>query len=154
MNEVRIWTDGSSYGKSNQCDGWRAVLIYGNNILKISGYDSNATNNTMELTAAIEALSALKRPSVVKMNLDSQYVINGFAKGWVKNWKKKGWVNSEGKPVANKELWERLDAEVAKHKVSWVWIKGHSGNTYNEMADQLAKSAKATKKGVKEYGTL
>ena len=146
-----IYCDGSSNGKSNDCGGWGAVLINKNNILKISGYSPNATNNTMELTAAIEALSALKVRSTVQMYVDSQYVMNGFVKGWLRNWKKNSWKNSEGNPVANKELWIKLEEVVNRHEVKWIWVKGHSGDKYNEMVDKLAKSAKTSKTGVREY---
>lgn len=151
MQKVIIYTDGSSNGKSNDHGGWAAVLIHKDKVLKISGYDSNATNQTMELTAALQGLLALKESCEVSIILDSQYVMHGFTKFWVKSWKKNNWISSTGTPVKNREIWEELDKAVSNHKVSWTWVKGHSGNHYNEMADQLAKAAKVSRVGVKEY---
>lgn len=153
MNKVIIYCDGSSNGKVGD-GGYGAVVMNEKKILKISGYNANATNNTEELRATIFALRALKHSCEVEAFLDSQYVINGFAKGWVKNWKRNGWKSSTGDPVKNKELWIELDVEVAKHKVTWRWVKGHSGDHYNEMVDKLAKDAKNTKKGVRIYEDL
>lgn len=154
MNKVVIYTDGSSSGRSNECGGWAAVIMNDKKILKISGYDNNATNQTMELSGLLFALRVLKHSCEVEAFLDSQYVINGFAKGWVKNWKRNGWKSSTGDPVKNKELWIELDIEVAKHKVTFHWVKGHSNNYYNEIVDKLAKDAKNTKKGIKVYEEL
>jgi ribonuclease HI len=154
MKKVTIYTDGSSFGKSNDCGGWGCALIHEKTLLKLSGYDSNATNQTMELMAALQGLLILKESCEVLIILDSQYVMHGFTKFWVKNWKKNNWINSSGDPVKNKDLWMRLDEEVSKHKVTWMWVKGHSGDFYNEMVDKLAKAAKISKMGVKEYSKI
>jgi len=154
MNKVKCWSDGSSNGKSNDCGGWAAIIMNEKKLLKLSGYDPSATNNTMELSALLFALQALKHPCEVEAFLDSQYVINGFAKCWVKNWKRNGWINNAGEPVKNKDLWIALDTEVAKHNITWRWVKGHAGNHYNEMVDKLAKEAKITKKGIRRYEDL
>lgn len=151
LKRVTVYADGSSDGKSNGRGGWGAVLIGQHKKLMISGYSPCATNNTMELSALLFALRSLKEPCEVEAVLDSQYVINGFAKGWVKNWKENGWVSSSGEPVKNKNLWIELDLEVARHKMIWRWVKGHSGERYNEEADKLAREAKQNKEGVRLY---
>ena len=94
----------------------------------------------MELTAAIEALRALKRPCSVELTTDSQYVRQGITE-WITNWKRRGWKTADRKPVKNVDLWQALDAEAARHQVSWHWVKGHSGHPENELADQLANEA-------------
>ena len=101
------------------------------------GGEGDTTNNRMELTAAIEALNALKDSSSVILHTDSKYVMDGI-NDWMPNWKKRGWKTSAKKPVKNKDLWQALDAAVARHKVDWRWVKGHNGNAGNEMADELA----------------
>lgn len=106
----------------------------------ISGAVEQTTNNRMELTAAIEGLEQLKRPMVVILTTDSQYVKDGITK-WIEGWKKKGWITSQKKPVKNVDLWKRLDQVVSIHTVEWKWVKGHSGHRENEMVDQAANIA-------------
>src|SRR5690606_32478440 len=105
---------------------------------ELSGGEAMTTNNRMELTAAIEALEALKRPSAVDLYTDSQYLRGGIT-GWIHGWKKNGWRTSDKKPVKNEDLWKRLDAAFARHQVAWHWVRGHDGTEGNERADQLAR---------------
>jgi ribonuclease HI len=102
------------------------------------GGERDTTNNRMELTAAIEALRALTRPSTVVLTTDSVYVKNGVT-SWIRNWKRNGWRTADKKPVKNVDLWQALDAEAARHQVSWEWVKGHAGHPENERADALAR---------------
>jgi ribonuclease HI len=136
---IEIWTDGACSGNPGP-GGWGAVLKAGETEKEISGAEGATTNNRMELTAAIEALEALKRPSKVRLHTDSQYVKNGLTQ-WMAGWKRKGWRNSEGKAVANVDLWQKLDAAAARHEVDWRWVRGHAGNAMNERADALARAA-------------
>ena len=133
---VTIHTDGACSGNPGP-GGWGAILEYGGKTKELKGGEALTTNNKMELTAAIEALNALKRPCKVELYTDSQYVKNGV-QGWIHNWKRNGWRTSDKKPVKNAELWQALDAAVQRHEVSWHWVKGHAGHDLNERADQLA----------------
>ena len=135
---VVIYTDGGCEPNPG-IGGWGAVLLYGENIKELSGGEPDTTNNRMELTAAIEALSALKRPCRIHLYTDSEYVMKGITQ-WIAAWKKKNWIRREG-PVKNVDLWQRLDALVEKHEVEWRWVRGHTGNTYNERCDELAEAA-------------
>ncbi|MDX2263656.1 MAG: ribonuclease HI [Hyphomicrobiales bacterium] len=141
---VIIYTDGGCSGNPGP-GGWGAVLMYGAHRKEISGGEPLTTNNRMELTAAIEALRALKRPSRVELHTDSQYVRKGVTE-WLETWKRNGWRTSQKDPVKNVELWQALDAARAAHEVSWVWVKGHAGHEHNERADQLATEAIARQK--------
>ena len=134
-----IYTDGACSGNPGK-GGWGAVLISNNNEEYLSGNCIMTTNNKMELTAAIEALQSIKTKSDIEIHTDSQYVKNGINL-WINNWKKNGWKNAAKKPVANKDLWIALDTCVTSHNVLWFWVKGHSGNHYNEIADKLAVKA-------------
>ncbi|MDI3326064.1 ribonuclease HI [Pontibacterium granulatum] len=136
MKVVEIFTDGACKGNPGP-GGWGAVLRYGDNEKQIFGGEANTTNNRMELMAAIEALAVLKRACEVKLTTDSQYVRKGITE-WMKNWKRNGWKTAAKQPVKNADLWQRLDAEVQRHKVEWHWVKGHSGHPENELADELA----------------
>jgi ribonuclease HI len=116
-------------------------LRYGNNDKKLNGNEKNTTNNRMELTAAIKALEAIKSKNIdIDLYTDSKYVMNGINE-WIKGWKVKGWKTSAKKPVKNVDLWQQLDTLNATHTVHWHWVKGHSGNEGNEMADKLANQA-------------
>ena len=139
MNEVTIYTDGACSGNPGK-GGWGAILIYNKKERYISGSKQLTTNNQMELTATIEALKAILKPSNIALYTDSQYVKNGIT-SWIFNWKKNGWKTANKKPVANKDLWIELDKYVKIHSVNWFWVKGHSGDHYNEIADQLAVNA-------------
>ena len=143
MNEpnstVAIFTDGACRGNPGP-GGWAALLRHKEEEKMISGAVEESTNNRMELTAAIEGLEQLKRPMVVVLTTDSQYVKDGITK-WIEGWKAKGWITSQRKPVKNVDLWKRLDQVVAIHTVEWKWVKGHSGHRENEMVDQAANIA-------------
>ena len=135
---VTIYTDGGCEPNPG-VGGWGAVLLYGDRQKELSGGAPETTNNRMELTAAIEALSALKRPCRVHLYTDSEYVKKGITE-WLAGWKKKNWVRRSGE-VKNVDLWQRLDAVAGKHHVEWRWVRGHAGNTYNERCDELAAAA-------------
>ncbi|MGN6606760.1 MAG: ribonuclease HI [Jatrophihabitans sp.] len=134
---VTIWTDGSCKKNPDGPGGWGAVLTAGEHRKELHGSDPSTTNQRMELTAAIEALRALKRPSIVRLHTDSLYVLKGITE-WMPRWKANGWVNSQRKPVSNADLWRALDEARAAHDVEWLWVKGHSGDEGNERADRLA----------------
>lgn len=137
MKKVEIYTDGACSGNPGK-GGWGAVLVYKNNEKEISGYDESTTNNRMELTAVIEALSSLKEPCEVLLTTDSKYVCDAITKGWVYSWKKNGWRKADKKPALNVDLWEKLLPLLEKHSVEWNWVKGHAGHPYNERCDALA----------------
>ncbi len=139
MNEVTIYTDGACSGNPGK-GGWGAILIYAKEKKYMSGSKQLTTNNQMELTATIEALKAILKPSNIALYTDSQYVKNGIT-SWIFNWKKNGWKTANKKPVANKDLWIELEKYVDFHSVNWFWVKGHSGDHYNEIADELAVRA-------------
>ena len=136
---VDIYTDGSCR-KNPGPGGWGAVLVYGERELELSGGDAETTNNRMELTGVIEALSKLKSPCDVTLTSDSKYVCDGITKGWAQSWKKKGWKKSDGSPALNVDLWEKLLELCAYHNVTFVWVKGHAGHPYNERCDEMAQA--------------
>jgi ribonuclease HI len=136
---IKIYTDGACSGNPGK-GGWGAVLLYKEHKKEISGYNPQTTNNQMELMAVIEALKLLKRKSQVVIYTDSVYVKDGITK-WIFNWKKNGWKNSKKELVKNLELWQELDLQAAEHQVAWQWVKGHSGDKYNDLADSLAVNA-------------
>lgn len=133
---IEIYTDGACRGNPGP-GGWGALLIYGDREKKIYGGERHTTNNRMELTAAIEALAALKQSCRLTLYTDSQYVCKGITE-WLVNWKKRNWLTAAKRPVKNVDLWQRLDQAIAQHDINWVWVKGHSGNEGNDIADQLA----------------
>jgi ribonuclease HI len=139
---VEIYTDGSCLENPGR-GGWGAILIYKGHQKKISGKEAPSTNNRMELRAVIEALRTLKKPMVVRIYTDSQYVKNGITQ-WIFSWKKNGWKTAARKPVKNVELWQELDIEAALHKIEWCWVRAHAGNYFNELVDVLAKTAAAS----------
>ena len=136
---INIYTDGACKGNPGP-GGWGALLRYNGHEKTLYGSEAQTTNNRMELTAAIRALTALKRPSEVNLYTDSQYLRLGMTE-WLIQWKKKGWRNSKKEPVKNADLWQQLDELAAKHKIIWHWVKGHSGHPENEQADALANQA-------------
>lgn len=136
---VEISTDGACLGNPGP-GGWGAVLRYRGHEKRLSGSEADSTNNKMELTAAIEGLAALTKPSKVVVYTDSTYVRNGIMK-WVSGWQANGWKTSAKQPVKNADLWRRLVDEEQRHDVTWKWVKGHAGDHYNEIADTLATSA-------------
>ena len=138
-NTVKIYTDGACKGNPGP-GGWGAYLSYGEHEKEIYGGEMQTTNNRMELQAVIEALRILKNPSKVCLYIDSQYVKNGINL-WISNWKKTGWITSSKKPVKNVDLWRQLDLLNNKYSVTWHWVKGHSDDPGNDMADLLANQA-------------
>jgi ribonuclease HI len=136
---IEIYTDGACRGNPGP-GGWAATLSLGEHFRELSGAEAATTNNRMELTAVIEALSALKRESRVRVFTDSEYVRRGITE-WLKAWKARDWRTADKKPVKNRDLWERLDAVAARHDVEWRWVKGHSGVPGNERVDALANAA-------------
>jgi ribonuclease HI len=141
---VEIYTDGACSGNPGP-GGWGAVLRSGAHVKEICGGESLTTNNRMELMAAIQALERLTRPSSVVLHTDSVYLRSGIT-SWLPNWKRNGWRTSDKKPVKNADLWQRLEAAVERHQVSWLWVKGHAGDPGNERADALANQ------GMREAG--
>ena len=137
---VEIWTDGGCKPNPGP-GGWAAILRYGTTEREFSGAEPATTNNRMELTAAISALEALKRPCRVVLHTDSEYVRNGISR-WIHGWVRSNWRNAAKEPVANMELWQRLLAAARPHDVEWRWVRGHAGDPMNERADQLATEAR------------
>ena len=136
MKKVTLVTDGGCSPNPGR-GGWAAILRFGKHSKEVWGYEAQTTNNRMELTAAVKALQELIEPCEVEIVTDSQYVKNGITK-WIKGWKKNGWLTSEKNPVLNRDLWEALDAEVNRHKMTWTWTKGHASHKDNNRADELA----------------
>lgn len=141
---VVIHTDGACRGNPGP-GGWGAILEHDSHERELYGYEPETTNNRMELMAIIQALEALKRPCKVRAITDSQYVMKGITE-WMPGWKKRGWRTASRKPVANRDLWERLDAAIQRHEIGWEWVRGHTGQAGNERADQLAN------RGIDEAG--
>jgi ribonuclease HI len=138
---VEIWTDGACSGNPGP-GGWGAILRYGASEKDLCGGEALTTNNRMELTAAISALEALKRPSAVELHTDSQYLRDGVM-AWMANWKRNGWRTRDRKPVKNDDLWRRLDEATERHEIDWRWVRGHAGDPMNERADELARRGMA-----------
>mgnify|MGYP003624468775 CR=1 FL=1 len=134
---VIIYTDGACSGNPGP-GGWGAILTHGDTSKELYGGEPDTTNNRMELTAAIEALNALKRPTRAELWTDSQYVKGGIT-GWIHGWKKNGWKTANRKPVKNVDLWQALDEALKRHQITWHWVKGHAGHDMNERADELAR---------------
>ena len=134
---VVIYTDGACSGNPGP-GRWGAILTFDGHEREICGGEADTTNNRMELMAAISALETLTRPCTVDLHTDSQY-LRGGVMGWMDNWKKRGWLTADKKPVKNIELWQRLDEARGRHEVSWHWVKGHAGHEMNERADELAR---------------
>lgn len=145
--QVIIATDGS--GTASGPGGWAAVLRCGDIVKEISGGVAEATNNTMELTAAIMALRCLKSSCTVELTTDSEYLLKGITE-WVPKWKRRGWMTFDGAPIKNRDIWEQLDAEAFRHSITWTWIAGHSGHVDNERCDELAGAERRRLKGEPE----
>ncbi len=139
MKNVEIYTDGSCKFNPGP-GGWGAVLVYNGHEKELCGGEKETTNNRMELTAAVMALSALKEPCNVTLCSDSKYLIDGLEKGWAKGWKAKGWKKADKSPALNPDLWEKLLELTEKHTVTYIWIKGHAGHPYNERCDTMAQN--------------
>lgn len=136
MKKIALFVDGACRGNPGP-GGWGVLMRYGDHEKELCGGEQHTTNNRMELMAAIQGLRALKMSCTVDITTDSQYVRNGITE-WLANWKKRGWKTADKKPVKNQDLWEQLDSEVARHQVTWHWVKGHAGHAENERADVLA----------------
>ena len=136
MKRIEAFTDGACKGNPGP-GGWGVVLRMGQHEKELSGHEPQTTNNRMELTAVIRALEALKRESMVRVHTDSKYVQQGISE-WIHSWKKRGWKTADKKPVKNEDLWRQLDELAAKHRIEWLWVKGHAGHDGNERADALA----------------
>jgi len=137
MKTVTIYTDGACSGNPGP-GGWGAILEYKGQRREISGGEKQTTNNRMELTGVISALSALKEPCIVELYSDSKYVIDALEKGWAVSWRKKGWIKSDKKPALNPDLWEVLLNFTEKHEMHYHWVKGHADNPWNNRCDELA----------------
>lgn len=136
---VEIFTDGACRGNPGP-GGWAAILRYRGTERELVGGEAMTTNNRMEMTAAIKGLEALNRPCRVRLYTDSQYLRDGVMQ-WLAGWKARGWRTADKKPVKNIDLWQRLDAAAARHRIEWVWVRGHAGHPENERADALARAA-------------
>ncbi|MDG2123929.1 MAG: ribonuclease HI [Verrucomicrobiales bacterium] len=139
-HRVHIYTDGSSKGNPGP-GGYGTLLVSGPRRKQLSAGFRETTNNRMELLAAIAGLEALKQPCHVTDHSDSKYLVDAMTKNWLAGWKKRGWLKSDKKPVKNQDLWQRLEAAIAGHTVTWKWVKGHAGHTENEICDELATTA-------------
>lgn len=134
--KVRIYSDGACSGNPGP-GGWAVILLYGQHKKEISGGEALTTNNRMELTAAIRGLQQLKESCHVDLYTDSEYLKHGVTE-WLHSWKRNNWRRADKEPVKNKDLWEMLDEQVSRHQVRWHWVRGHSGNEWNERCDALA----------------
>ncbi|PPR17058.1 MAG: Ribonuclease HI [Alphaproteobacteria bacterium MarineAlpha9_Bin3] len=136
---INIWTDGACSGNPGP-GGWGVLIKFNNSEKKLSGSEKNTTNNRMEMLAVINALKFVEIQSSINLFTDSKYVKDGITK-WIHGWKKNNWRNSQKKEVKNKDLWIELDTLSQKHRINWIWVKGHSGNIENDIADELATQA-------------
>ena len=139
MNKIKIYTDGACKGNPGN-GGWGAVIILNDVVKEIKGYCKNTTNNKMELLASIMALRTIGSAEDIEIYTDSMYLKNGIT-NWIHNWKKNNWLNSSKKIIKNKELWEEIDKFNNIYNISWIWVKAHNGDFYNERADELANIA-------------
>ena len=141
MERVKIYTDGACKGNPGP-GGYGCIIVRNGKTLELKGGEKVTTNNIMELTAAIVALQQLEKPSEVELTTDSQYLVKGM-KEWVDGWVRKNWVNSSKQPVKNKDLWQKLLQLSERHKIRWIWVRGHNGHPENERADALANEGLA-----------
>ena len=137
MKHVDIYTDGACRGNPGP-GGWGAILVYNGREKELSGGERETTNNRMELSAVIAALSALKEPCDITLTSDSKYVVDAVTKGWVESWRRNGWRKADKSPALNVDLWEQLLPLLQMHHVNFVWVRGHNGHPYNERCDVLA----------------
>lgn len=137
MKHVDIYTDGACRGNPGK-GGWGAVLVYKGVEKELSGGERMTTNNRMELSGVIAALSALREPCEITLTSDSKYVVDAVTKGWARSWKAKGWKKADNSPALNSDLWDKLLSLLDYHQVTFVWVKGHAGHPYNERCDVLA----------------
>ena len=134
---VYLYTDGACSGNPGP-GGWGAVLVYGTARKELSGGEKDTTNNRMELTAAIQGLAALREPCRVVLTSDSKYLVDAVTKGWLDSWRRRGWKRGKNEEVLNVDLWQRLLPLLERHRVEFVWVKGHAGHPENERCDRLA----------------
>ena len=146
-NNIKIYTDGSCSGNPGP-GGWAAVILLNDNEFIISGFESNTTNNRMEILAAINGLKEINSNYKINLYTDSNYLKNGITT-WITSWKKNNWINSSKKPVANQDLWKELDSINKKLIINWEWVKAHENNFYNNVADKYAVSAMKSQKEIK-----
>ena len=139
VKDVTMYTDGSCIGNPG-AGGWGVVLMYNGYEKQMSGSEEHTTNNRMELLAAIKGIEALTQSCVVTLYTDSNYVKSGITQ-WIDGWKKRGWKTANNKPVKNVDLWKRLDDASQMHRINWQWVRGHSGDAGNKLADKLAHNA-------------
>ena len=139
MKSVKLITDGACRGNPGP-GGWAAILRFNEHKRELFGCEPHTTNNRMELRAAIEGLRALKEDCAVEVITDSEYLKNGITT-WIHNWKRRGWMTSDKKPVVNQDLWKALDEQVGRHKTTWTWTKGHASHADNNRCDELATQA-------------
>lgn len=139
MKHIKIYTDGACRGNPGP-GGWGVLLRYGQHEKTLSGAETATTNNRMELTAAIQALSVLHEPCQIELYTDSQYVKKGITE-WLVTWKQRNWKTSERKMVKNADLWQALEQETSRHQITWHWVKGHSGHPENDLVDSIANLA-------------
>ena len=139
MKKVQLITDGACLGNPGR-GGWAAILRYNQHKKELWGSEPHTTNNRMELRAAIEGLRALKEGCAVEVVTDSEYLKNGIS-GWIKGWKRNGWMTKAGTPVVNQDLWQALDEQVERHQTAWTWTKGHASHEDNNRCDELASRA-------------
>lgn len=139
MKKVELFTDGACRGNPGP-GGWGALLRYGKTESELYGYQADTTNNQMELMAVIKGLEALTQACQVSLTTDSKYVLQGMTE-WLPGWKRKNWKSASGKPVKNRELWQRLDQAAQPHEIEWHWVRGHTGHAENERVDALANRA-------------
>jgi ribonuclease HI len=142
MEEITIHTDGSCLGNPGP-GGWAALLRCGERVRELSGGFAGTTNNRMEITAVLEALAALKRPCLVRLYTDSQYVRKAVEEKWLERWRRDNWRTAAKKPVKNRDLWERLLPQLERHEVRFHWVRGHAGHPENERCDALARTQAA-----------
>jgi ribonuclease HI len=137
MKRVELYTDGACRGNPGP-GGWGAILVYHGKEKELSGGEASTTNNRMELMAAIAGMSALREPCEIILTSDSKYLVDAINKGWLASWKRNGWRKADKSAVLNVELWQKIDALLEIHEVSFVWVHGHTGHPYNERCDALA----------------
>jgi ribonuclease HI len=140
VKDVAVYTDGACSGNPGP-GGWSAILTFAGRERELSGGAPETTNNRMELMAVIAALEELNQPCRVTVFSDSRYVVDSFEKNWIAKWKRNNWMKTKSDPVPNADLWQRLLAAVARHQVTWKWVRGHDGHLYNERCDELAVAA-------------
>ena len=145
MKKVEIFTDGACSGNPGP-GGYGVILKFNGHEKELSGGERQTTNNRMELTAVITGLSALKEPCEVDLYSDSKYIIDAVTKGWAKKWQPNNWIKSDKKPALNSDLWQKLLQLLEKHKVTFIWVKGHAGHPENERCDKLAVEASQSMK--------